>query len=159
MMRQNVCMHFSRLTWPIFERFSRYVENLPDGQILARGGAEIGEDTYSFEFSDAVGADLAPDGGVLEFRGDLRFAAHHGMLFVMIADPVIDLGHGVVTILDPSAWPSRDVRLTIATLGDVASLSGGGFTARAFLAAQGTELFNSAYPLGTELDRLAVHVG
>lgn len=88
------------LTWGIKRSFIAYIMDLPDGTVSATDGATVVESSlfcFSPEESDY---DVALGTGVLRFRGDVRLAGHHGMLFVRLLDPWIAFtgGRGVLSI-------------------------------------------------------------
>ena len=149
------------LYWSINTRFLAYLARMPDGRCSATGGAAF-VDGKVFHFEPAAGGtrlDPASGSGVLRFSGDVRFAGHHGFLFVRIGDPWLTVEHGRAS-LSIAAQPGESARLTLVTLRlEQADHESGrrrllGTSVR--LTAAGTELFGDAYPEGEPFDDLTV---
>lgn len=149
------------LTWGLKRSFVRYVSFLPDGGHSVADGASLVHGNF-FHFEPAVGSSYDPvtGTGTLRFRGDVRLTGHHGMLFVMIADPWVELRDGVavLSVVDHREWPDRSHRLDLATL-DVPAPAQAGDPwvwpeTRAALSADSQWLFNDQYAPGEELDPL-----
>lgn len=104
-----------------------------------------------FEHDPSVDAAALGDGWA--FRGDVRFAGHFGMLFVRIADPwLVRTDDGVLlTIADPDAQDDGP-RVPLATVTVEQTGAGEWASTAVALTAQGSELFNSVYPVGDPLD-------
>ena len=151
------------LTWGLKRSFIRYISTLPDGGHQETDGASL-TDGSSFHFAPAPGAtyDPATGTGILTFRGDVRLTGHHGMLFVMVADPWIEFrdGAAVLSVIDSRHWPDRDTRLPLATLAPAApSVSDAGLVwaeTPAHLSEAGQAVFNDQYGAGEELDPVFV---
>lgn len=145
------------LHWGIKASFLDYIARMPDARgTVSSGATPVRADEFVFE----PAADRSDAAGVFEFRGEVRFAAHFGMLYVRIADPVITLGEDVgelsvrypfgtgpatrlrlVTFTPPAAvtsarqrWSAHDVRLT----------------------AEGSEVFGNVYSAGERFEPLMV---
>ena len=146
------------LTWPIKRSFVTYVLGMPDGRAGAVEGAfPLPDLSVVFEHDPSVDAAALGDGWA--FRGDVRFAGHFGMLFVRIADPwLVRTDDGVLlTIADPDAQDDGP-RVPLATV-TVAQTGAGEWASTAVaLTAQGSELFNSVYPVGDPLDPFTLRV-
>ncbi len=147
------------LTWGLKRSFVRYLSFLPDGGHSEADGASLVHGNF-FHFEPAEGSsyDPATRTGTLRFRGDVRLTGHHGMLFVMIADPWVEVrdGVGVLSVVDHRQWPDRSHRLVLATL-EVAAPARAGAAwvwpeTAAALAADAQWLFNDQYAPGEELD-------
>ncbi|MBO0852296.1 MAG: HtaA domain-containing protein [Nocardia sp.] len=142
------------LCWAIKHSFVHYISRMPDGRGQVSGGARpLGGGGILFEI-DTEPPQAPEDLDTLyAFRGDVRFAGHHGMLFVRIADPWIEVreGSAVVTVADPYdrddeprlplvrvelPEPVRDGGLDIWTIQQVR------------LTPQGCGLFNDVYQPG-----------
>ncbi len=83
--------HEPGLHWGIKRRFLQYIARMPDGQCSTTDGATV-DDTSRFHFTlDRTDLTSAHAVGVVTCRGDVRFAGHHGMLFVAVTDPVVHL--------------------------------------------------------------------
>ena len=146
------------LTWPIKRSFVTYVLGMPDGRAGAVEGAfPLPDLSVVFEHDPSVDAAALGDGWA--FRGDVRFAGHFGMLFVRIADPwLVRTDDGVLlTIADPDAQDDGP-RLPLATVTVEQTGPGEWASTSVALTAQGSELFNSVYPVGDPLDPFTLRV-
>jgi hypothetical protein len=154
------------MSWGVKSSFTRYVSALPDGRYGAGHGATAaGDGTFFFELDDASGFDPARSEGVVKYRGDVRYKAHGGVLFVMLVDPWLEMRDGVgeLTVVDAERWPARDQRLTLATLrsDDDGSrgLPPGWGQVEARLTPAGVEIFNDVYAVGELLEPVRFSVG
>lgn len=146
------------LTWPIKRSFVTYVLGMPDGRAGAVEGAfPLPDLSVVFEHDPSVDAAALGDGWA--FRGDVRFAGHFGMLFVRIADPwLVRTDDGVLlTIADPDAQDDGP-RVPLATVTVEQTGPGEWASTSVALTAQGSELFNSVYPVGDPLDPFTLRV-
>ena len=146
------------LTWPIKRSFVTYVLGMPDGRAGAVEGAfPLPDLSVVFEHDRSVDAAALGDGWA--FRGDVRFAGHFGMLFVRIADPwLVRTDDGVLlTIADPDAQDDGP-RVPLATVTVEQTGPGEWASTSVALTAQGSELFNSVYPVGDPLDPFTLRV-
>ncbi len=146
------------LTWPIKRSFVTYVLGMPDGRAGAVEGAfPLPDLSVVFEHDPSVDAAALGDGWA--FRGDVRFAGHFGMLFVRIADPwLVRTDDGVLlTIADPDAQDDG-LRVPLATVTVEQTGPGEWASTSVALTAQGSELFNSVYPVGDPLDPFTLRV-
>lgn len=146
------------LTWPIKRSFVTYVLGMPDGRAGAVEGAfPLPDLSVVFEHDPSVDAAALGDGWA--FRGDVRFAGHFGMLFVRIADPwLVRTDDGVLlTIADPDAQDDGP-RVPLATVTVEQTGAGEWASTAVALTAQGSELFNSVYPVGDPLDPFTLRV-
>ena len=146
------------LTWPIKRSFVTYVLGMPDGRAGAVEGAfPLPDLSVVFEHDPSVDAAALGDGWA--FRGDVRFAGHFGMLFVRIADPwLVRTDDGVLlTIADPDAQDDGP-RVPLATVTVEETGPGEWASTSVALTAQGSELFNSVYPVGDPLDPFTLRV-
>jgi hypothetical protein len=147
------------MSWGVKSSFTRYIDAMPDGKRGAGHGAtETGAGVYFFELDDASGYDPVSGGGVVKYRGDVRYKGHQGMLFVMIVDPWIEFRGttAALTVLDAEHWPKRDRRIELATLAlDEAAtrqLPDGWAYLTTQLTEEGAVVFNEVYPVGELLD-------
>lgn len=152
----------SGLTWGIKASFIAYIAGLPDGTVSAAAGAsEIQPGLFHFSFAESD-YDQARGAGVLRFRGDVRLAGHHGMLFVRLLDPWIEVtgDRGVLSIStgDDAGRDRIDVgTLSVAspaTADDTLLWTGMGV----LVTAGGSELFDGQYAAGQPMDPLTVRV-
>ena len=146
------------LTWPIKRSFVTYVLGMPDGRAGAvEGELPLPDLSVVFEHDPSVDAAALGDGWA--FRGDVRFAGHFGMLFVRIADPwLVRTDDGVLlTIADPDAQDDGP-RVPLATVTVEQTGPGEWASTSVALTAQGSELFNSVYPVGDPLDPFTLRV-
>jgi len=147
------------LSWGVKASFNRYVDSMPDGRRGAGyGAAETQDGVFFFELEDASDYDVDTRQGVVKYRGDVRYKAHGGMLFVMIVDPWLEF-HGdlaSLTVVDAERWPQRDHRITLATLlpdeGGADRLPSGWRSLEARLSPRGVEVFNDVYSIGELLE-------
>lgn len=144
------------LTWGVKQSFRNYVQSM-GGVTEAGGGAERTADG-EFTFAVAPGSDLSLDAdgkpqGQAAFLGEVRFAAHGGMLSVFFADPALEFGPGsaILTVADTEA---RTVRVEIAKLDLTAITTGndGEMVIPAALSMYGGQLLGDHYPPMTPLD-------
>lgn len=147
------------LSWGVKRSFARYIDAMPDGRRGAGHGAtETEHGLYFFELDDASDYDPVSGEGVIKYRGDVRYAGHGGMLFVMIVDPWIEFtgSAAVLSVLDAEHWPRREHRIQLATLAleETASqqLPEGWAHLTARLTPQGSAVFNDVYPVGEILE-------
>ncbi|QSE92779.1 HtaA domain-containing protein [Rhodococcus pseudokoreensis] len=155
-------MHGQSLLWGVRESYVNYVRSLPDGAVHCADGVRALDDVggraaWAFEHAESAPIDADPD--ELRFRGDLRFAGHGGMMFVMILDPWISFtATGVrMTVVDLDAWPDTSVRMTLAE-----SLPGWRRQADCLaeipiaLHEAGCQVFGNIYPAGTPLSPVRI---
>ncbi|MGD6979063.1 MULTISPECIES: HtaA domain-containing protein [Citricoccus] len=147
------------LSWGVKGSFTRYVASMPDGRYGAGHGAtETADGAFFFELDDASGYDPRAQEGLVKYRGDVRFKAHGGMLFVMIVDPWLEFHEDgvLLTVVDAERWPDRDHRITLATLRPdergSRGLPPGWRCQEARLSAEGAAVFNDVYPVGEVLE-------
>jgi len=160
--------HQPGLHWGVKHRFLQYVARMPDGQCSTTDGATV-DNTDRFHFALARTDLTAEAVGVVTCHGDVRFAGHHGLLFVAVTDPVLHLqgNRGCLTIptaAEPVHQSAGDVehegadRLVLAEF-DLAPLPPpAGGLAHTFagtavrLSSDAVDVFNSVYPAGEQLD-------
>lgn len=147
------------LHWGLKPSFLQYVARTPDGQMSVSDGATASEGNIFVFEPDPDGSDV--EAGRWAFRGDVRFAAHLGMLFVRVADPVVTLrdGRAEVSVLAPKGHADGDrIILTTCTLlpqhtdEDLRIW----FASDVTLAPAGVPVFNDVYRAGEEFAPLAV---
>ncbi|GAA4743426.1 hypothetical protein GCM10023350_30160 [Nocardioides endophyticus] len=151
------------LHWGIKTSFLEYISRMPDGRASITDGATFLEgNVAAFEpLPDAVPADASPGERTWAFRGDVRFAGHHGMLYVRIADPRVTVreGRAVLTVLDPEEPDTRPrlplVQFTLVQQDLDADLDAWLATDVA-LTPEGTGLFNDVYEAGEMFEPLAI---
>jgi hypothetical protein len=119
---------------------------------------------------DVSGFDPATGLGRLLFGGAVRFGGHGGALYVMIADPIVEItaeGAALSATVDNDGERLDLVTLDLVTLASNApdSLMPGSSTRMAsrswdavptFLTANGASLFIGQYPEGTAFDPLRI---
>lgn len=151
------------LHWGIKTSFLEYISRMPDGRASITDGATFLEgNVAAFEpLPSAEPADPSTGERTWAFRGDVRFAGHHGMLFVRIADPRVTVrnGQGELTVLDPEDPDTRPrlplVRFTLVEQDLDADLDAWLATDVA-LTPEGTGLFNDVYEAGELFEPLAI---
>src|SRR5690349_16780739 len=79
------------MAWAVKDSFVRYVQSMHDGRILLRDGAAV-TNTRQFYFPFKSLDQSAGDHFVLQFGGEARFLAHHGLMSVAICNPKIEVG-------------------------------------------------------------------
>ncbi|WP_369131020.1 HtaA domain-containing protein [Modestobacter roseus] len=151
------------LRWGVKASFLRYLARMPDGRCSVTDGADVAADrTFSFSPDGTWHLDPSVGAAVHRFRGDVRFSGHHGLLFVRIADPVLEVRGpgGVLSICGApvDAGPPRRLPLLTFDLApplhpDDPGVCGLGVRAR--LTSAGAEVFDLVYPEGESLDDLA----
>ncbi|MDT9592128.1 HtaA domain-containing protein [Nocardioides zeae] len=148
------------LRWGIKQSFLEYIARMPDGRGTVSDGAT------PTEFNEMV---FEPDGversdervSRLRFRGDVRFAGHHGFLFVRLADPWVSIegDRGALSVLDvhePDTAP-RIPLVTFAVSDHQVVKAVEYWTANAVrLTEEGCEVFNKVYPPGELFDPLVI---
>ena len=152
----------AKLTWGVKESFRNYVEGA-GGSIETSGGAERRADgTFSFEPAPGPGLKIGGDGrpqGQAMFTGEVRFAAHGGMLQVCLADPqgVIGPDKAIISVMDS---PMRDRRVEIAKLNVAGAVTGigGELVIPAAITIEGYQVLGDHYPPGTALDPVMIRV-
>ncbi|WP_284762085.1 HtaA domain-containing protein [Arthrobacter sp. efr-133-R2A-63] len=79
------------MAWAVKDSFVRYVQSMHDGRVLLREGAAV---TNTRQFYFPFGSLDESHGGnfVLQFGGEARFLAHHGLMSVSISHPKIEVG-------------------------------------------------------------------
>ncbi|MGM7666561.1 HtaA domain-containing protein [Microbacterium sp. A93] len=152
------------MSWGVKGTFTRYVDAVPDGRYGAGGGATaVVDGTFFFELEDASGYDPVQRDGVAKYRGDVRYKAHGGVLFVMLVDPWLELREGVgeLTVVDAKHWPSREQRLALATLrlDEGGGLPLGWEQLEARLTPAGVAIFNDVYAVGEMLEPVRFNAG
>lgn len=153
------------MMWGLKASFLGYLGRLPDARMSATDGVLV-DDRQRLLFPTASVDDLDPvtGEGTIRFAGDVRYAGHHGMMFVMIAQPWLTFRDGAATlsIVDPASHPAMDRRL------DLLDVEVRGWEehlgARLFapmptaLRPEGVELFNEVYAAGEPFEPLSVRV-
>ena len=149
------------LSWGVKQSFNRYVDGIPDGKRAAGAGATwMPDGTYFFEFGNATDFDATTGLGIIRYRGDVRYLAHYGLLFVMIADPWIQFYQDRAELTINNS-PNPEDRIVLATLesgqgGHV--LASGWSHLEARLTQAGVEVFNDVYSPGDMLDPMRLFV-
>ncbi|MGN9757451.1 HtaA domain-containing protein [Streptomyces sp. SD31] len=149
------------LRWSVKVPFLRYIARSPEGRCSVTDGASV-VDEHMFLFSpdDASAFDAGTVTGLLKFRGDVRFAAHYGLLFLRIADPWLSVtgGAGTLTIAAPPGQSPERIPLTTLHLrtADPTDHADSCLGTHVRLTAQGSELFNGVYPVDEPFDDLTL---
>lgn len=145
------------LHWPIKHSFLAYLGRTPGSQCsTTRGASMINDGEFVFEpaASDAI--------DVLAFRGDVRFLAHGGFLFVRVAHPKLVMGTGRSQMLvdDPYDTDGTGNPFPLVTFQSRARESSTGLTIwdgiDVRLTDEGRGLFNDIYPEGEEFEQFTV---
>jgi hypothetical protein len=150
------------LTWGIKRSFIDYIAGLPDGAVSAADGATViepGRFCFAPEGSDY---NIARGTGVLRFRGDVRVAGHHGMMFVRLLDPWIELSGGRGTLSISTGDGSGQERTEVGTLRAAAAREIDGYLVwehvDVLISPAGSELFDGQYAAGQPMDPLSIRV-
>ena len=149
------------LNWPVKASFVRYVLGMHDGvQAVTEGATADADFVFSFPVRDTSGFDPATGFGLLHFTGAVRFGGHGGMLYVMIADPIVEITAAGALL---SAKIDNDgERVNIVTLTQIKAFAPHITTtplvidAATALTAEGASLFIGQYPVGTAFDELNI---
>lgn len=147
------------MLWGIKRSFLAYVRSVPDGQGSIHDGAvPLGGDTILFPVAEG---ESTGDDRTFAFRGDVRFRAHGGMLFVRVAAPLITVAgdRAELSIEDPYARADAD-RVPLVTLqlqpGPAPEGAQVWLGSEVRLTEAGAELFNDVYQPGEEFEQLSV---
>lgn len=151
------------LQWSIKASFVRYILGMRDGVYAVTEDATVSPDfVFTFPVRDVSGFDPATGLGRLLFSGAVRFGGHGGALYVMIADPIIEMTTNGVVL---SATVDNDgERLDLVTLDLAARSVAPGEESLSwvdvptFLTADGASLFIGQYPAGTPFDPIAITI-
>ena len=150
------------LTWGIKRTFMEYISGLPDGAVSASDGARVlasGEFCFAPDGSEF---DPARGTGVLRFRGDVRVAGHHGMMFVRLLNPWVEFaaGHGILSISTGDGRGKE--RADVGSLRTAAPRNMDGFLVwehvDVAVSEAGSELFDGQYAAGQAMDPLVIRV-
>lgn len=154
----------SGLIWGVKASFLSYLGRMPDLKSSVTRAVVTPGGGFFFPLDSAEDYDAATGDGTLRFDGDVRFSGHHGMLFVMFAQPWVtfESGRAVLSFADPASHPQLDRRLPMADLatGDWTDHLG----ARAWpgvpatLRAESAGLFNEVYPVGEAMEPVDIRV-
>lgn len=150
------------LTWGIKRSFITYIRELPDGAASAAdGAAALDSGLFCFAPGDSD-YDLASGRGLLRFRGDVRVAGHHGMMFVRLLDPWIELSgsRGILSISTGDVDGKGRVEVAVLRAGLPRSFEG--FLVwdhvGVVISQEGSELFDGQYAAGQPMDPLSIRV-
>ncbi|GAA4752613.1 hypothetical protein GCM10023350_42370 [Nocardioides endophyticus] len=151
------------LIWGIKASFLSYLARMPDLQSsVADGAVTTPANGFYFPLVSAAEYDAGTGLGTLRFGGDVRFSAHHGMLFVMFAQPWLELtaGTAVLSVADPASYPTLDKRVPLLDVEVRAWVRHGDARAWPALATtlrpEAVELFNDVYAAGEPFEPLDV---
>ncbi|MET3923496.1 HtaA domain-containing protein [Arthrobacter sp. UYEF20] len=150
------------LSWGIKRSFIDYINSLPDGAVSAVNGAAIDE-AGLFRFApDAADYDAVRGTGILRFRGDVRLAGHHGMMFVRLLDPWIAFtgGRGILSISTGDDGGQDRTAVAILRAGAPRDVGGSLFWEHVdvVISPEGSELFDGQYAAGQPMDPLFIRV-
>lgn len=150
------------LTWGIKRSFIDYITGLPDGAVSAADGATVVQSSLFCFAPEDCDYDIARGTGVLRFRGDVRLAGHHGMMFVRLLDPWIEFtgGRGILSISTGDGGGQE--RTEVGTLHAAAPREVDGFLVwehvDVLISPAGSELFDGQYAAGQSMDPLFIRV-
>jgi hypothetical protein len=141
----------AQLRWTVKRSFVDYIARMPDGRMSVTDGADVDGVVFTFEHDRTIG-----DGGseAVCYRGDVRFSGHTGLLFVCIADPIINRvgDRATVSILQPASSQRSAERVDLGS-GRWEDRGGGWHRLTDLrLSVLGSELFAGVYAPGDELD-------
>jgi hypothetical protein len=145
------------LSWTIKRSFVGYVARMSDGRCSVTDGADVSGPPTAPRFHFGFDSQERRKSGTrLAFRGDVRFSGHHGLLFVRIADPVVELrgSRGSLAVLDVDDVLLELVKFDVEHTpdSDGAELRGTGVR----LCDGGSELFGGVYAANETFDELAI---
>lgn len=145
------------LHWSIKASFVRYILGMQDGLYAITEDATVSPDfVFTYPVKDVSKFDPVTGLGTLSFGGAVRFGGHGGALYVMIADPIVEI---TVTGAVLSAKVDNDgERLSLVTLdsGTTHTATPSWDSVPTFLTANGASLFIGQYPAGTPFDPLNI---
>lgn len=152
------------MLWGLKGSFTEYLSQMPDARSAAGNGAHMTSDGHLFYPYVAESSDYDPESqsGTIRFGGDIRFAAHGGMLFVRLADPWVtfEADTGVLSVADHESTEGGSGRLSLCRLqARPAELHRGvraWLDVKATLTEPGAAVFNDVYPIGEVFDPLHV---
>ncbi|WP_182263074.1 HtaA domain-containing protein [Rhodococcus sp. UFZ-B548] len=143
------------LVWRLKPSFLSYLTRTPGAQTLVNGGAgTTSTGDFYFQLTDSSDFNRSTGLGTLKFRGQVRFTAHHGMLFVLIADPWVVFGAEttIMSVVDVEGYPDTHRMIPLVTLSKVDAVVIGdtvSWTATpTHLASGAAHVFNDVYPVG-----------
>lgn len=150
------------LSWGIKRSFLHYLAGLPDGAVSAVDGATV-DDDGRFRFAPAAADyDAGRGTGVLRFKGDVRIAGHHGMMFVRLLDPwiVFTGGRGILSISTGDDAGRDRTAVAILRAGAPREVAGSLVweNVDVVISAEGSELFDGQYAEGQPMDPLSIRV-
>jgi len=157
----------AELIWPIKASFLTYVATMSDGRCAVEAPAT--RDERGFTYRAEEGGDLdstAGPGQSLQFRGDVVFTGHHGMLNVAISDPHVhhDCSTGYISIADPD-WPGKRMMLAVCDMEQQVDQPSEEPSANEVwrgvnlrLTTDGADLFFRTYELGDPLDDFTIRI-
>ena len=145
------------LSWGIKATFFAYVGRLADGAVSLHDGAVMADSECVFPPDPRIGMPEGFDGdGFLPFRGEIRFAGHHGMLVVPISSPwlIVRGNRGELSIVGSGA------RLRLVTF-DIAPVPAPDGLAAwrgtdVQLQPEGVAVFNEVYAAGEPFEELLI---
>lgn len=152
------------LLWAFKPSFVNYVARTPDGRAYLSGGVTANESNeLLFELENHAAPSADGDAAhTFTFRGDVRFQAHLGMLFVRIAEPQVTLrgDEGELTVIDSESADGGRVRLvTFSVSGPEISDSLQRWDAADVrLADEGVPFFGDTYEAGEPFAPLTITV-
>lgn len=157
------------LYWRIKDSFVRYVLSGAGGTYSVTGGAE--DDERGNFFFPLESAQHDPTTGwEIKFSGDVRFAGHHGALFVTIIDPIVTLhpDGGTLSIRQlqsagaPESADDKSSRIVIGTVTSAEPQNLDGLLAwpplETALTDAGVSFFGDVYPVGAPTDPLKIAI-
>ncbi|WP_427131954.1 HtaA domain-containing protein [Pseudarthrobacter sp. S9] len=150
------------LTWGIKRSFIAYIRGLPDGAVSTADGATATESSGFCFAPESSDYDVARGSGTLRFRGDVRVAGHHGMMFVRLLDPWIEFhgGRGILSISTGDGG-GHD-RTAVGFLRASTPREVDGFLVwehvDVVISPEGSELFDGQYAAGQPMDPLFIRV-
>jgi hypothetical protein len=152
--------------WAIKTSFLNYLSLLPGSSQSVTAGAELLDiGAYRFPLVDRDGYDTASGLGELRFGGDVRFGAHDGAMFVMVADPWVKfraLESGPSASLSIRTMIDSEVPARVQLAGDgTVDVRENGALLRVgdlVLTEPGRELFGGVYPPGTGVDAIFIRL-
>jgi len=148
------------LRWAIKDSLQRYLIAAGAEVSVANGCRYSHEGEFVFPAAEPgarsgagrIRGDAAPS--ARRFTGDIRFLAHHGMLDVFLADPLLDAGPGTARLrvrLSPASQARTAIALVEWGASDAAADGRLRRVLAATLTADGARVFGGGYAAGTPL--------
>jgi hypothetical protein len=155
------------MLWAIKRSFQHYIASLPDGvRSVTDGAATAADQEFLFPLIGGVELERMAPGTRLRFVGDVRFRGHGGMLFLVFADPEVEIvstDSAILSVKTHVPGSAELQRVDVASLRLPAMEKTEGYLLWAgiiaVLTTAGADLFNGVYEAGTALETVSILLG